>query len=106
MRYKHHKEESVTSPGLQIKKPSFFTVSKDFESKWKAISYEAEKNIIKLLMYESSKVIAKIEVETQEELKEEDPNRSRKIIDQLENKLIFVRYLRRVEVRNGKSLKQ
>ena len=47
--------------------------------------YEAE-NIIKLLMYESNQVIAKIEVEIQEEIKEEDLNRFRKKINQLKNK--------------------
>ena len=94
MRYKHHKEnyiksleEGIMPSGLQIKKkPAFLLVSKDFESKWNAILYEAEKNIIKLLMYESDHAIAKIEVEIQEELKEEDPNRSQKKINQLENK--------------------
>ena len=65
-------EESITPSGLQIKKkPAFLPVSKDFESKWNAILYEAE-NIIKLLMYESNQVIAKIEVEIQEEIKEEE----------------------------------
>ena len=48
--------------------------------------YEAEKSIIKILMYEPDQVIAKIEVEIQEELKEEDPNRFRKKISHLENK--------------------
>ena len=94
MRYKHHKEryiksleEGITSSGLQIKKnPAFLPVSKDFESKWNAILYEAEKNIIKLFMYESDQVISKIEVEIQEELKEEYPNRCQKKINQLENK--------------------
>ena len=58
-------------------------------------------------MYESDDVIAKIDVEIQEELKEEDPNRFQKKINQLRiNMLIFVRYLRREEVRNGKSSKQ
>ena len=37
-------------------------------------------------MYESNQVIAKIEVEIQEEIKEEDLNRFRKKINQLENK--------------------
>ena len=82
MCYKHHKEnyiksleEGITPSGLQInKKPAFLRVSKYFESQWNEILYEAEKNIIKLLMYESDHVIAKIEVEIQEELKEEDPN--------------------------------
>ena len=83
MRYKHHKEnyitnleEGITPSGLQIKKkPAFLPVSEDFESKWNATLYDAEKNIIKLLMYESDQIIAKIEVDSQEELKEEDPNR-------------------------------
>ena len=93
MRYKHKEnyikslEEGITPSGLQIKrKPAFLPVSKDFESKWNAILYEAEKNIIKLFMYESDQVISKIEVEIQEELKEEYPNRCQKKINQLENK--------------------
>ena len=93
MRYKHKEnyikslEEGITPSGLQIKrKPAFLPVSKDFESKWNAILYEAEKNIIKLLMYESDQVIAKIKVEIQEELKIEDSNRFQKKISQLENK--------------------
>ena len=92
-----HHRDSV----LQIKKnPPFSLVSEDFESKWNAILYGAEKNIIKLLMYESDQVIdesdqvidesdqviAKIEVEMQEELKEENPNIFRQKINQLENK--------------------
>ena len=48
--------------------------------------YEAEKSVIKILMYEPDQVIAKIEVEIQEELKEEDPNRFRRKINHLENK--------------------
>ena len=67
-------------------KTAFLPVSKDFESKWNAILYEAEKNIIKLLMYESDQVIAKIEAEIQEELKIEDSNKFQKKINQLENK--------------------
>ena len=58
-------------------------------------------------MYESDHVIAKIEVEIQEELKEEDPNIfQKKSVSQRINMLIFVQYLSREEVRNGKSLKQ
>ena len=94
MCYKYHKEnyikslaEGITSSGLQIKKkPAFLPVSEKFESKWNAILCDTEKNIIKLLMYKSDQVIAKIEVETEEELKEEDPNRFQQKINQLENK--------------------
>ena len=53
MRYKHHKEnyiksleERITPSRLQIKKRSaFLPVLEDFESKWNAILYDAEKNI-------------------------------------------------------------
>ena len=94
MSYKHDKEnciksleEGITPSGLQIKKKTaFLPVSEDFGIKWNAILRDAEKNIIKLLMYESDQVIAKIEAEIQEELKEEDPNRFRKKFNQLENK--------------------
>ena len=59
MRYKHHKEnyiksleEGITPSGLQIKKKTaFLSASEDFESKWNAILYDAERNITKLLMY-------------------------------------------------------
>ena len=68
------------------KKPAFLPVSEKFEIKWNAILYDTEKNIIKLLMYKSDQVIAKIEVEIEEELKEEDPNKFQQKINQLENK--------------------
>ena len=71
MRYKHHKEnyiksleEGITPSGLQIKKKTaFLSASEDFESEWNAILYDAERNIIKLLIYESDQVIAIIDVE-------------------------------------------
>ena len=47
--------------------------------------YDAEKNILKLLMYESDQVVSKIEVELQE-----DPNRFRQKLGQLENKYVNV----------------
>ena len=40
-------------------KPAFLPVSEYFESKWNPILYDAEKNIVKLLMYKSDQVIAK-----------------------------------------------
>ena len=52
-------------------------------------------------------VIAKLEVEIQKELKEEDPNRFRKKINQLENKHAnFRKVLEKRRIRNGKGLKQ
>ena len=67
------------------KKTAFLPISEGFESTWNAILYDAEKNIIKLLMYESDQVTEKIEVEIHEELKE-DPNGFRQKINQVKNK--------------------
>ena len=44
-------------------------------------------------MYESDQIIAKIELDLQEELREEDPNRFRQKINQLENKYANFRKL-------------
>ena len=69
--------------------------------------YDAEKNILKLLMYESDQVIVKIKKEIQEELKEEDPNRLRQKINHLENKHAnFRKLLEKRRSKKCKSLKQ
>ena len=43
--------------------PAFHPISADFFIKWKEILYNAEKNLVDLLLYESSKVIAEIEID-------------------------------------------
>ena len=49
---------------LKIKKePAFHLISEDFFIKWKKILYNAVKNLVDLLLYESSKVIAEIEID-------------------------------------------
>ena len=59
--------------GLQIKKKSIFQpVPEDFHVKWNSILYNAERNIVNLLLYESEKSIAKIPVEIQKELDEKN----------------------------------
>ena len=81
LRYKHHKlnyiqssEEGIIPSGLKIrKKPAFQPVSKDFEVKWNSILYNAERNVVDLLLYEAEKVIAKIQVEIQEIVNEKNP---------------------------------
>ena len=68
LRCKHHKlnytqslEEDIIAFGLKIKKkPAFQPVLEDFEAKWNSIQYNAERNIVELLLYEAEKVIAKI----------------------------------------------
>ena len=61
--------------GLKIKKvPAFQTVSEDFFIKSEEILYNAEKNLIELLLSESSKVIAKIEVDFSNEIHKLHPD--------------------------------
>ena len=82
LRYQHHLqnyEESmrtrIVSKGLRIKKaPAFAPVSKDFYIKWDEVLYNAEKNLIELLLYESSKVVAKLEVDLNNGIRELDPH--------------------------------
>ena len=67
LRYKHHKrnyiqslEEGIITSDLKIKKkPAFQSVFEHFEAKYNSILYDAEKNIVVLLLYELEKVIAK-----------------------------------------------
>ena len=82
-------------------KPAFLPVSEYFESKWNPILHDAEKNIVKLLMYKSDQVIAKKEVEIQEKLKEEDPNRFRQKINQLLDK--HANFSKLLETRRSKK---
>ena len=59
LRYKHHRlnyiqslGEGIILSGLKIKKkPAFQSVSEDFEVKWNSILYNAERNIVELLLY-------------------------------------------------------
>ena len=57
----HHRAEDK-------EKVAFQPVSEDFEVKWNSILYNAERNIVELLLNEAEKVIAKIKVELQEEV--------------------------------------
>ena len=80
-RYEHHLENNETSlktrlilNGLKIKKsPAITPVSEDFNTKWNEVLYNAEKNLVALLLYESSKVIAKIQVQLDLEVRKIDP---------------------------------
>ena len=80
-RYEHHLQNYQTSlktglipNGLKIKKsPAITPVSEDFNTKWNEVLYNAEKNLVALLLYESSKVIAKIQVQLDLEVRKIDP---------------------------------
>ena len=70
LRYQHQQknyelslEIGIIPKGLKIKKvPAFQPVSEDFFIKWEQILDNTEKGLVELLLYESSKVIAKIEI--------------------------------------------
>ena len=77
LRCQHHKENYIQSiqgiipNGLQLnKKPAFEPVSSDFNDKRRTTLYQAEKNLVQLLLLESDKVIAKINVGIESILKE------------------------------------
>ena len=48
--------------------PAFHPISADFFIKWKEILYNAEKNLVDLLLYELLKVIAEIEIDFSKEI--------------------------------------
>ena len=61
--------------GLRIRKdPAFESISDGFQIKWNDILYNAEKNLVELLLYESSKVVAKLEIDVNKELMNRHPN--------------------------------
>ena len=68
VRYKHHKEnylksleEGIVPRGLKLRKdPAFTPVSEDFKSKWDKVLWNAEINLLKLLLSESDVVSYKI----------------------------------------------
>ena len=60
---------------MRIKKAlAFEPVSKDFCIKWDEILYNAKKNLIELLLYESSKVVAKLEIDLSNGIRELYPD--------------------------------
>ena len=76
LRYKHHYlnyQESLrrglTPKGFRIREyPAFELVSYDAQIKWKEILYNAKKNLVELLLYESSNVAAKLEIDLNNKL--------------------------------------
>ena len=56
------------------KKQAINTVSSDFHNNWKTIISKAEKDLVQLLLVESDKIIAKIDLEIQSHIKEHHPN--------------------------------
>ena len=73
--------------GLKIKKkPAVQPVSEDFEFKWNSITYNAERSIVKLLLYKSENVFRKIEVEIQKKVNERSLEKLKQRYAELEKK--------------------
>ena len=78
LRYQHHYKNyediialDLIPKGLQIKKgPAFEPTSKDFNIKWNNILRDAERNLVELLLNESSKVVERVELDLICNLKE------------------------------------
>ena len=75
--YEHHVknyEESLKTglipKGLRIKKSATITpVTEDFHRKWQQILYDAEKNLVELLLYGSSQIFSKIQIDLNAEIR-------------------------------------
>ena len=65
----------LTPKGFRIREyPAFELVSYDAQIKWKEILYNAKKNLVELLLYESSNVAAKLEIDLNNKLLNRHPN--------------------------------
>ena len=107
-RYEHHLQNYQTSlktglipNGLKIKKsPAITPVSEDFNTKWNEVLYNAEKSLVELLLYESSKVIAKLQDQVLE-VRKIDPEDYDGNYEKLNAK--HTRFRRGLEGRRGKK---
>ena len=81
IRYKHHYENYKESleldlipAGLKIKTlPAITPITPNFYSKWNEVLQKAEKELVNLLLIESSKVVEKTERDVEEEIRTQYP---------------------------------
>ena len=86
LRYNHHKEnykisleEGITPTGLKLRKdPAFLPLTDGFQQKWDVILFNAEKNLVELLLVETDSVIKKLEFDFNKELKRQFPDSVKK----------------------------
>lgn len=57
---------------------AFEPVSDEFQIKWNEILYKTEKNLVELLVYESSNIVPKLEIALTKELPNHHPNDHKK----------------------------
>ena len=82
LRYNHHKEnykisleEGVTPTRMKLRKdPAFLSVTDGFQQKSDAILFNAEKNLVELLLVETGSVIKKLGFDFNKELKRQFPD--------------------------------
>ena len=81
IRYKHHYENYKESlelelipAGLKIQKlPAITAITPNFYSEWNEVLHKAEKELVNLLLIESSKVAEKTERDVEEEIRTQYP---------------------------------
>ena len=81
IRYKHHYENYKESlelelipAGLKIQKlPAITPITPNFYSEWNEVLHKAEKELVNLLLIESSKVAEKTERDKEEEIRTQYP---------------------------------
>ena len=78
----------------------------DFEVKWNSILYNAERNIVELLLYEAEKVITKIQVEIEEEVNEKNKEKCERKYVELERHSRFERKLDQRHRKKWKKVKE
>ena len=98
-------EEGIIPSRLKIKKkPAFQPVSEDFEAKWNSTLYNAERNIVELLLFEAEKVITKIQVEIQVQVNEKNPEKFERKYAELEGQ--HSHFQRKLDQRRRKKWKK
>ena len=110
-RYEHHLknyEESLKTGlipnDLWMKKSEAITsLTEDFQRKWYQILYDAEKNLVELLLYVSSQVVAKVQIDLDAEIRKINPkNYDQKYTD---TKQKYYKYWKELEDKGSKKWK-
>ena len=86
--------------------PAFQPVSEDFFIKWEETLYNAEKNLVELLLYESSKVIPKIEIDFSNEIYKIHPDDYKTKPNELTNNMLYKKQLEKRSSKKWHNLKK
>ena len=87
---------------MRIKKSAAITpVTEDFHRNWQQILYDAEKNLVELLLYEASQVVAKIQIDLDTEIRKINPNNYNQMYTDTKQK--YYKYRKKLEVKRSKK---